>query len=47
MPGRSVLHGRRVLLGVTGSIAAYKSAVLARELMSRGAEVRVVLTSAA
>jgi len=47
MPGRSVLHGRRVLLGVTGSIAAYKSAVLARELMRRGAEVRVVLTAAA
>ena len=34
------LLGRRVLLGITGSIAAYKSAFLARELVKRGAEVR-------
>ena len=38
------LLGRRILLGITGSIAAYKSAVLARELIKRGAEVRVVMT---
>jgi len=38
------LGGRRILLGVTGGIAAYKSAVLVRELVTRGAEVRVVLT---
>jgi phosphopantothenoylcysteine decarboxylase/phosphopantothenate--cysteine ligase len=38
---------RRVLLGVSGSIAAYKSAELARLLVSRGYEVRVVMTPAA
>ena len=42
-----MLTGRRILLGITGSIAAYKSAFLARELMRRGAEVRVVMTAAA
>ena len=41
------LMGRRVLLGITGSIAAYKSAFLARELVKRGAEVRVVMTPSA
>lgn len=41
------LLGRRILLGITGSIAAYKSAVLARELIKRGAEVRVVMTPSA
>ena len=40
------LQGRRILLGVTGGIAAYKAAVLVRELVTRGAEVRVVLTEA-
>lgn len=38
---------RRVLLGVTGSIAAYKSALLVRELVKAGAEVQVVFTPAA
>jgi phosphopantothenoylcysteine decarboxylase/phosphopantothenate--cysteine ligase len=38
------LAGRRILLGVSGGIAAYKSAVLVRELVTRGAQVRVVLT---
>lgn len=42
-----MLHNRRILLGITGSIAAYKAAVLARELQRRGAEVRVVMTPAA
>src|SRR6201996_3108511 len=37
----------RVLLGVTGGIAAYKSPDLVRRLMERGAEVQVVMTSAA
>ena len=46
MAGWSALSGRKVLLGISGSIAAYKAAVLARELMRRGAEVRVVMTSA-
>jgi len=41
------LTGRRIVLGITGSIAAYKSAVLARELRRRGAEVRVVMTPGA
>lgn len=41
------LSGRRIVLGITGSIAAYKSAVLARELKRRGAEVRVVMTAGA
>jgi phosphopantothenoylcysteine decarboxylase/phosphopantothenate--cysteine ligase len=39
--------GRRVLLGVTGGIAAYKSAALARELTLAGARVDVVLTRSA
>ena len=43
----SPLAGRRVLLGVTGGIAAYKSAYLARLLRERGAEVQVVLTASA
>ncbi len=42
-----MLTGRRILLGVTGGIAAYKSAYLARRLSERGAEVRVVMTTAA
>src|SRR6201996_3986293 len=37
----------RVVLGVTGGIAAYKSPDLVRRLMERGAEVQVVMTSAA
>jgi len=38
------LEGRRLILGVTGSIAAYKSALLVRLLKKAGAEVRVVMT---
>jgi phosphopantothenoylcysteine decarboxylase/phosphopantothenate--cysteine ligase len=41
------LNGRRILLGVTGSIAAYKAVELLRELTKRGAEVQVVMTEAA
>jgi phosphopantothenoylcysteine decarboxylase / phosphopantothenate---cysteine ligase len=41
-----VLAGARVLLGVSGGIAAYKAAELARELMRAGAEVQPILTSA-
>jgi phosphopantothenoylcysteine decarboxylase/phosphopantothenate--cysteine ligase len=41
------LDGRRVLLGVSGGIAAYKSAELVRRLRERGAEVRVVMTDGA
>lgn len=43
-PLHAGLAGRHVLLGVTGSIAAYKSAVLCRLLKTAGAEVRVVMT---
>ncbi|HEY3286719.1 MAG TPA: bifunctional phosphopantothenoylcysteine decarboxylase/phosphopantothenate--cysteine ligase CoaBC [Gemmatimonadaceae bacterium] len=39
--------GRRVLLGVTGGIAAYKTAALARDLTLAGAEVDVILTRSA
>lgn len=42
-----MLHKKRILLGITGSIAAYKSALLARELQRRGAEVRVVMSKSA
>ena len=41
------LAGRRVLLGVTGGIAAYKAAYLARLLRERGAEVQVLMTPSA
>lgn len=43
----SPLHGRRVLLGISGGIAAYKSASLARLLKKAGADVRVVMTRGA
>ena len=43
---RDVLAGARVLLGVSGGIAAYKAAELARELLRAGAEVQPILTSA-
>ncbi|MBQ3204742.1 MAG: bifunctional phosphopantothenoylcysteine decarboxylase/phosphopantothenate--cysteine ligase CoaBC [Alistipes sp.] len=39
-----MLKGKHIILGITGSIAAYKSAVLCRLLVSAGAEVRVVMT---
>src|SRR5581483_4343662 len=41
------LAGRRLLLGVTGGIAAYKAADLTRRLMEAGAEVQVVMTASA
>jgi phosphopantothenoylcysteine decarboxylase/phosphopantothenate--cysteine ligase len=41
------LEGRKILLGVTGSIAAYKSPDLVRRLREQGAEVRVVMTRSA
>lgn len=42
-----MLKGRNILLGVTGSIAAYKSAEIARRLMDEGADVHAVMTGAA
>ena len=41
------LAGRRILLGVTGGIAAYKSPDLVRRLREHGAIVQVVMTAAA
>lgn len=43
----SVLQGKKILLGVSGGIAAYKSALIVRLLIKLGAEVKVVLTPAA
>jgi len=42
-----MLKGKKILLGVTGSIAAYKSALLVREFIKAGAEVQVILTTSA
>lgn len=42
-----MLKGRKILVGITGSIAAYKSAILVRLLVKQEAEVRVILTPAA
>ncbi len=42
-----IIENRNIVLGITGSIAAYKSAELARLLVSRGYEVRVVMTQSA
>lgn len=41
------LQGKRIILGVTGSIAAYKSAQLVRLLVKQGAEVKIIMTSLA
>ena len=42
-----MLQGKKILLGITGSIAAYKSILLIRLLVKAGAEVKVILTPAA
>jgi len=42
-----ILAGKKILLGISGGIAAYKSADLVRRLKDRGADVRVILTPAA
>lgn len=41
-----MLRGKKILLGITGSIAAYKATLLVRELIKSGAEVKVILTPA-
>lgn len=41
------LKGKRIVLGITGSIAAYKACVLIRELIKAGAEVQAVMTPSA
>jgi len=43
----SSLRGKKILLGVSGSIAAYKSAFLVRQLVKEGCSVRVIMTSSA
>ena len=42
-----MLRNKKVILGVCGSIAAYKAAVLTRLLIKQGAEVKIILTTAA
>jgi len=42
-----MLRGKRIILGVCGGIAAYKSAILTRLLIKQGAEVKVILTPSA
>ncbi len=42
-----MVSGKKIILGITGSIAAYKSAVLARLLVKSDAEVKVICTEAA
>ncbi|OFX32779.1 MAG: phosphopantothenoylcysteine decarboxylase [Bacteroidetes bacterium GWA2_32_17] len=41
------LHGKHIILGVSGSIAAYKSAFIIRLLIKEGADVKVVMTNSA
>lgn len=41
-----MLKGKKIVLGITGSIAAYKSCLIIRQLIKRGAEVQVVITPA-
>lgn len=42
----NVLNGKKIVLGISGSIAAYKACLLIRALVKRGAEVQVVITPA-
>ena len=42
-----MLSGKKILIGITASIAAYKAIVLVRLLVKAGAEVKVVMTPAA
>ena len=41
-----MLKGKKIVLGITGSIAAYKACLIIRGLIKRGAEVQVVITPA-
>lgn len=40
------MKGKKIVLGITGSIAAYKAAILTRLLIKKGAEVQIVITPA-
>ena len=42
----NILKGKKIVLGITGSIAAYKACYIIRGLIKRGAEVQVVITPA-
>lgn len=42
-----MLQGKKIAVGVSGSIAAYKSAILIRLLVQEGAEVKVIMTESA
>ena len=42
-----MLQRKKILLGISGSIAAYKTAILVRLLIKEGAEVKIVMTPAA
>jgi len=44
---KDLLYGKKIVLGITGCIAAYKSAYLIRDLIKRGAEVKVVMSPSA
>jgi len=44
---KDLLYGKKIVLGVTGCIAAYKSAYLIRDLVKRNAEVKVVMSPSA
>ncbi len=43
----SVLYGKKILLGISGSIAAYKTPIIVRLLVKKGATVQVIMTDAA
>ena len=42
-----MLTGKKILLGITGSIAAYKTPLLVRQLLKKGADVKVIMTPSA
>jgi len=44
---KNILTNKKIIVGITGCIAAYKSSFLVRELINRGAEVKVVMTRSA
>lgn len=46
MSDKSEIAGKKIVLGITGSIAAYKAAYLCRALIKKGAEVQIVITPA-
>ena len=42
-----MFQGKKILIGITGSIAAYKAILLVRQFVKAGAEVKIVMTKAA